>query len=198
MNSCLLKKSAGNRANRLRIMSNTLNSFRFICSGIKPLYTSSSPNLSKAPFKRTQLILVANNSQHCWMLLVASVCTPCCCVLMGDDAPSLKLVKLLATCKLAHQLSTLLGQQSWELLRPFASDLRSRIRTINFWTAYFHHHSTVQKKWERTSPKFGEICEFRRNFGASIVLVPAKFPRLCDEPKRKFAAWTEISLKKSS
>ena len=77
MNSCLLKKSAGNRANRLRIMSNTLNSFRFICSGIKPLYTSSSPNLSKAPFKRTQLILVANNSQHCWMLLVASVCTPC-------------------------------------------------------------------------------------------------------------------------
>ena len=74
MNSCLLKKSAGNRANRLRIMSNTLNSFRFICSGIKPLYTSSSPNLSKAPFKR---ILVANNSQHCWMLLVASVCTPC-------------------------------------------------------------------------------------------------------------------------
>ena len=42
----------------------------------------------------------------------------CCCVLTGDDAPSLKLVKLLAKCKLAHQLSTLLGQQSWELLRP--------------------------------------------------------------------------------
>ena len=153
MNSCLLKKSAGNRANRLRIMSNTLNSFRFICSGIKPLYTSSSPNLSKAPFKRTQQILVANNSQHCWMLLVASVCTPCYMLLRvnGRWCTSLKLVKLLATCKLTHQLSTLLDQQSWELLRPFASGLRSRIRTINFRTAYFHHHSTTQKKWERNS-----------------------------------------------
>ena len=45
--------------------------------------------------------------------LFAHPSVTCCCVLMGDDAPSLKLVKLLATCKLAHQLSTLLDQQSW-------------------------------------------------------------------------------------
>ena len=69
-------------------------------------------------------------------------------------------------------------------------------------------YSTLQKKWERTSPKFGEIREFRRtnceisfqtkirrNFGVSIVLVPVKFRKLVDEPKRKFAAWTEISLR---
>ena len=185
MNSCLLKKSAGNRANRLRIMSNTLNSFRFICSGIKPLYTSSSPNLSKDPIKRTQQILVATNSQHCWMLLVASVCTPCCCVLMGDDAPSLKLVKLLATCKLAHQLSTLLGQQSWELLRPFASGLRSRIRTTNFRTAYFHHHSTTQKKSERTSPKFGEI----RSYNWHLVQFP-----LCWRDMQGPVKWLPMSV----
>ena len=35
----------------------------------------------------------------------------------------------------------------------------------------------------------------RRNFGASIGLVPAKFRKLGDEPKGKFAAWTEISLR---
>ena len=57
--------------------------------------------------------------------------------------------------------------------------------------------------------KFGEIREFRRtncelsfqtkirrNFGASIVLVPAKFRKLGDKPKRKFAAWTEMLVAK--
>ena len=32
--------------------------------------------------------------------------------------------------------------------------------------------------------------KIRRNFGASIGLVPAKFRKLGDEPKGKFAAWT--------
>ena len=35
----------------------------------------------KAPCKRTQHQLLANNSQHCWMLHVPSVCTPCCMLL---------------------------------------------------------------------------------------------------------------------
>ena len=48
-------------------------------------------------------------------------------------------------------------------------------------------NNTVQKKWERISAKK------LRTFGASIVLVPAKFRKLGDEPKRKFAAWTEIT-----
>ena len=47
--------------------------------------------------------LLANNSQHCWMLQVPSVCTPCC-VLSGVVAQSLKPVKLLATCKRTQQL----------------------------------------------------------------------------------------------
>ena len=37
--------------------------------------------------------LLTNNSQHCWMLHVASVCTPCC-ILLDVVAQSLKLVKL--------------------------------------------------------------------------------------------------------
>ena len=35
----------------------------------------------KAPCKRTQHQLLANNSQHCWMLHVPSVCAPCCILL---------------------------------------------------------------------------------------------------------------------
>ena len=30
---------------------------------------------------QTDVTLLANNSQHCWMLHVASVCTPCCMLL---------------------------------------------------------------------------------------------------------------------
>ena len=41
---------------------------------------------------QTDATLLANNSQHCWMLHVASVCTPCCMSL--DVAQSLKPVKL--------------------------------------------------------------------------------------------------------
>ena len=130
---------------------------------------------------QTDATLLANNSQyHCWMLYVASVCTPCCMLLMSLRvvAQSLKLVKLFSQqlpilrlfrdrwsvaqqCWIrlhrssnivgathAHydtlhvpnllgvvasvctplptrtqQLPTLLAQQCWELLRPFARSL---------------------------------------------------------------------------
>ena len=39
--------------------------------------------------------MLTNNSQHCWMLHVSSVCTTCC-VLLGVLAQSLKPVKLLS------------------------------------------------------------------------------------------------------
>ena len=48
----------------------------------------------------------------------------CCCVLLGVVAQSLKPVKRLARRKQTQQLSRLLGQQCWELLRPFAHRLR--------------------------------------------------------------------------
>ena len=59
--------------------------------------------------------LLTNNSQHCWMLHVASVCTPCC-ILLDVVAQSLKLVKLFS-----QQLPTFLlfrdrqsiAQQCW-------------------------------------------------------------------------------------
>ena len=47
---------------------------------------------------QTDATLLTNNSQHCWMLHVASVCTPSC-MLLDVVAQSLKPVKLFAPCK---------------------------------------------------------------------------------------------------
>ena len=47
----------------------------------------------------------------------------CCCMLLGVVSQSLKPFKRLAPCKWTHQLPTPLGQQYWELLRPFGLSL---------------------------------------------------------------------------
>ena len=57
------------------------------------------------PSVQTDATLLANNSQHCWMLHVSSVCTPCCMLL--------------------RVVARSLAQQCWELLRPFARSLRA-------------------------------------------------------------------------
>ena len=61
---------------------------------------------------QTDATLLANNSQHCWMLHVAPVCSPCCMSLrvVGSRVQSLKPVKLLATCKWTQQPPTMLGE----------------------------------------------------------------------------------------
>ena len=64
---------------------------------------------------QTDATLLANNSQHCWMLHVASVCTPRC-MLLYVVAQSLKLVKLfsqqLPTFLLFHDRRSV-AQQCW-------------------------------------------------------------------------------------
>ena len=52
-----------------------------------------SHHLSYLSPVQTDATLLANNSQNCWMLHVASVCTPCC-MLLDVVAQSLKPVKL--------------------------------------------------------------------------------------------------------
>ena len=42
---------------------------------------SKQTNIEYLSRVQTDAILLANNSQHCWMLHVASVCTPCCMLL---------------------------------------------------------------------------------------------------------------------
>ena len=72
----------------------------------------------KALGKRTQHCCMALNSQYCWMLHAASVCTPCCM--------SLGVVASVWTPlpTRTQQLPTSLARQSWELLRLVARSLR--------------------------------------------------------------------------
>ena len=44
------------------------------------------------------------------------------------------------------------------------------------------------REFRQTNYELSFQTKFRRNSGASIVLVPAKFRKLGDEPKRKYAA----------
>ena len=62
-----------------------------IFSGIK-LIREQNPVYYLSPVQ-TDATLLAINSQRCWMLHVASVCTPCC-MLLRVVAQSLKPVKL--------------------------------------------------------------------------------------------------------
>ena len=58
---------------------------------------------------QTDTTLLANLSHHCWMLHLASVCTPCCTLLRFVESCSQKLENG-GTCKRTQQLSNL-GQQ---------------------------------------------------------------------------------------
>ena len=92
---------------------------------------------------QTDATLLTNNSQHCWMLHVASVCTPCCMLLdvvacccakfetsqtFHPTTPSQCWIRCHAL--ITHGLQRLMGcilptmhcrsQHCWELLHPFA------------------------------------------------------------------------------
>ena len=91
--------------------------------------TPSSDNFEKLTINyynlslvKTDATLSANNSQYCLMFTLPLFAHPvaCGCVLLGVVAQSLKQVKLLAAFKQTQQIPTLLGQQCWELLCPFA------------------------------------------------------------------------------
>ena len=74
---------------------------------------------------QTDTTLLTNNSQHCWMLHVASVCTPCCVLLNGVACCCAKF-ETGQTFSPVQTDATLLAynsQHCWELLRPFARSL---------------------------------------------------------------------------
>ena len=62
------------------------------------------PLLLKPHANGRDATLLANNSQHCWISHVVSVCTPT--LLLEVVAQSLKPVKRLSTCKRTQQLPT--------------------------------------------------------------------------------------------
>ena len=72
---------------------------------IKPLLPNTSRrSLHPKASCKTDEMLSANSSQHCRMLHVASVGTPCC-MLLGVVSQTLKLDKLLAMCIQGHNNS---------------------------------------------------------------------------------------------
>ena len=71
---------------------------------------------------QTDATLLANNPNivGCYSLCLFAYAVTCCCMLLVVVSRSLKLVKLLATCKQTQQFPTLSSQQGWELLCLFA------------------------------------------------------------------------------
>ena len=102
---------------------------------------------------QTDATLLANNSQHCWMLHVASVYTPCCMLLdvvacccakfetsqtFQPTTPSQCWIRCHAL--ITHGLQRLMGcilptmhcrsQHCWELLHPFANTYATTLNIV--------------------------------------------------------------------
>ena len=71
---------------------------------------------------QTEATVLANNFQHCWMLHVASVCTPCCMLLrvVGSCCAKFETGQTFIYVQTDATTPNIVGQQCWELLRPFA------------------------------------------------------------------------------
>ena len=79
--------------------------------------------------EQTDATLLTNNSQHCWMLHVSSVFTPCC-MLLNVVACCCARFETGQTFSPVQTDATLLAynsQHCWELLRPFARSLKLRV-----------------------------------------------------------------------
>ena len=113
--------------------------------------------------------LLANNSQHCCMLHVVSVCTPCCMLLrIVRSLQSLNPVKLLAKCKQTQQAPTMLGV----VARPFARSL-----TL-FGTASICIHLHKPANTYATTPN-NHCCPTTPNIVRCYLLRPFAHPVAC-------------------
>ena len=74
---------------------------------------------------QTDVTLLANNSRHCCMLHVASVCTPCCMLLdvVGRCCAKFETGQTFSPVQTDATLLAYNSQHCWELLRPFVCSL---------------------------------------------------------------------------
>ena len=74
---------------------------------------------------QTNASLLTNNSQHYWMLHVASVCIPCCLLLdvVARCCAKFETGQTLSPVQMDATLLAYNSQHCWELLRPFARSL---------------------------------------------------------------------------
>ena len=85
--------------------------------------------------------------------------------MLGDvSAQSLKSIKLLATCKRTQQLLTLLGQQCWKLLRPFArSSMGLSFVQIVFFLLFLTNYHTLYHTPEQREIKIKRRLKLNHN-----------------------------------
>ena len=94
---------------------------------------------------QTDATLLTNNSQHCWMLHVASVCT-LCCMLLDVVACCCAKFETGHTFSPVQTDATLLANNSqhcWELLRPFSLSLSRAMHTC-FMGIFLRPHYNAQ------------------------------------------------------
>ena len=195
---------------------------------------------------QTDATLLANNSQHCWMSHVASVCTPCwmflckvwnwsnflsnnsqhffCSVIAEALHNSSNIVGathahyawITKTCRLysshnaLQQLPTLLAQQCWELLRPFARSLsyvrtdattpnnlgscwltmlrRPSARSLTFSAVpRFEWQTRVAKQWKSSVKKFSCVVNPWANDVTSPINAGSCWPKMLRPFSRGFS-----------
>ena len=72
---------------------------------------------------QTDATLLTNNSQHCLMLHVASVCTPSCMLLDVVETEKFETGQTFSPVQTDATLLAYNSRHCWELLRPFARSL---------------------------------------------------------------------------
>ena len=134
--------------------------------------------------------LLANNSRHCWMLHVTSVCTPCWMLLdvIRVVAQSLKPVKLfsqLLPTFLLFRDRRSVAQQCWIRLHSSSNICRATHAYYAWFTkTYGLYPSTIhcrsQHCWELLHP-FAHHCQHARNNSQYLGVVAP----VCTQPKLK-------------
>lgn len=104
------------------------------------VFTAHRSRKAPQPPLQTDVILLANYSQHCWIVKVASVCTPCCllsrvvesCCTMFETGKTFSYVKTAQHC-----WPTMLGVVGQRMLRPFT---RGVMRIISHYLLQSSQH----------------------------------------------------------
>ena len=72
---------------------------------------------------QTDAKLLANNSQHCWISHVESVCTPTLLHVVGSCCTKFETGQTFIDVQTDATTPNMLGQQRWEFVRSFARSL---------------------------------------------------------------------------
>ena len=95
---------------------------------------------------QTDATLLANNSQHCWISHVASVCTPTLFYVVGSCCTKFETGQTFIDVQTDATTPNMLDQQCWEFVRPFARSLA--------WTSTVEREQNLGGIWQYESFRF--------------------------------------------